>query len=76
MLDLSVGSNTLTVTVTAQDGNAELTYTVTVTRHTADTLVSNTHLTPTGDEEAIMKLRASKPAPTPAATQSPQLIYG
>ena len=43
-LDLSVGSNTLTVTVTAQDGTATLTYTVTVERHTADTLVSNTHL--------------------------------
>ena len=31
MLDLSVGSNTLTVTVTAQDGTATLTYTVTST---------------------------------------------
>ena len=44
LLDLIVGSNTLTVTVTAQDGNATRTYTVTVERHTADTLVSNTHL--------------------------------
>ena len=43
VLDLSVGSNTLTVTVTAQDGTP-LTYTVTVERHTANTLVSNTHL--------------------------------
>ena len=32
VLDLSVGSNTLTVTVTAQDGTTTLTYTVTV-RH-------------------------------------------
>ena len=32
ILDLSVGSNTLTVTVTAQDGNATRTYTVTVRR--------------------------------------------
>ena len=32
MLDLSVGSNTLTVTVTAQDGTTTLTYTVTVER--------------------------------------------
>ena len=45
VLDLSVGSNTLTVTVTAQDGTATRTYTVTVERHTT-TLVSNTHLTP------------------------------
>ena len=44
VLNLSVGPNTLTVTVTAQDGTAELTYTVTVERHTADTLISNTHL--------------------------------
>ena len=44
VLDLIVRSNTLTVTVTAQDGNATLTYTVTVERHTADILVSNTHL--------------------------------
>ena len=47
ILDLNVGSNTLTVTVTAQDGTATLTYTVTVERHTADTLVSNTHLSAT-----------------------------
>ena len=44
VLDLSVGSNTLTVTVTAQDGTTTLTYTVTVERHTATTLVSNTHI--------------------------------
>ena len=47
VLDLSVGSNTLTVTVTAQDGTATRTYTITVERHTADTLVSNTHLSST-----------------------------
>ena len=44
LLDLSVGSNTLTVTVTAQDGTP-LTYTINVERHTTTTtLVSNTHL--------------------------------
>ena len=46
-LSLNVGSNTLTVTVTAEDGTTALTYTVTVTREatttTAITLVSNTH---------------------------------
>ena len=47
LLDLIVGSNTLTVTVTAQDGTTTLTYTVTVERHTADTLISNTHLSAT-----------------------------
>ena len=46
LLDLIVGSNTLTVTVTAQDGTATRTYTITVERHTADTLISNTHLSP------------------------------
>ena len=46
LLDLSVGSNTLTVTVTAQDGTP-LTYTITVERHTTTTLVSNTHLSAT-----------------------------
>ena len=46
LLDLIVGSNTLTVTVTAQDGTTTRTYTVTVERHTADTLISNTHLSP------------------------------
>ena len=47
VLDLSVGSNTLTVTVTAQNGTATRTYTITVERHTADTLISNTHLSAT-----------------------------
>ena len=46
LLDLIVGSNTLTVTVTAQDGTATRTYTIIVERHTADTLISNTHLSP------------------------------
>ena len=50
---LSEGTNTLTVTVTAQDVDATLTYTVTVERHTADTLVSNTHLGATGFEAAL-----------------------
>ena len=52
-LDLNVGSNTLTVTVTAQNGDT-LTYTVTVERHTADTLVSNTHLSVGGFSTAIL----------------------
>ena len=47
LLDLNVGSNTLTVTVKAQDGTTTRIYTVTVERHTADTLVSNTHLSAT-----------------------------
>ena len=47
VLDLMIGSNTLTVTVTAQDGTTTLTYTVIVERHTADTLISNTHLSAT-----------------------------
>ena len=41
MLDLSVGSNTLTVTVTAQDGTATLTYTVTVDRLAVSTTGSH-----------------------------------
>ena len=50
-LNLIVGSNTLTVTVTAQDGATEQEYTITVTRAgatttTRATLVSNTNLTP------------------------------
>ena len=50
-LNLIVGSNTLTVTVTAQDGATEQEYTITVTRARATTttratLVSNTNLTP------------------------------
>ena len=52
-LDLNVGSNTLTVTVTAQNGDT-LTYTVSVERHTADTLVSNTHLGWTGSDTALL----------------------
>ena len=42
-LSLNVGSNTLTVTVTAEDGSTELIYTVTVTREDEETpaLVSN-----------------------------------
>ena len=47
-LDLRVGSNALTVTVTAEDADITLTYTVTVERYTADILVSNTHLGATG----------------------------
>ena len=54
LLDLSVGSNTLTVTVTAQDGTATQTYTVTVERHAADTLVSNTHLSVTGGNNLFL----------------------
>ena len=59
LLDLSVGSNALTVTVTAQDGTATRTYTVTVERHTADTLVSNTHLSPANESSVFQahKLR-------------------
>ena len=53
LLDLSVGSNTLTVTVTAQDGTATRTYTVTVERHTADTWVSNTHLSRTASANLL-----------------------
>ena len=48
-LDLSVGSNTLTVTVTAEDGSTELTYTVNVERAAIPTLVSNTNQTSIGD---------------------------
>ena len=51
---LSEGTNTLTVTVTTQDVNATLTYTVTVERHTADTLVSNTHLGWTGSDATLL----------------------
>ena len=50
---LSEGTNTLTVTVTAQNGDT-LTYTVSVERHTADTLVSNTHLGWTGSDTALL----------------------
>ena len=49
-LDLSVGSNTLTVTMTAPDGVTELTYTVIVKRDAFPTLVSNTHLTPQSND--------------------------
>ena len=83
VLDLSVGSNTLTVTVTAQDtATTTLTYTVTVERHTADTLVSNTHLSvgPAPVSNCHSLLRTSKRAPTSADiadyTPSPRLIYG
>ena len=58
VLDLSVGSNTLTVTVTAEDGTTELTYTITVTRADAPTqivitLVSNTDRTSSGSSSAV-----------------------
>ena len=53
ILNLNVGSNTLTVTVTAQDGTATRTYTVTVERHTADTWVSNTHLSRTASANLL-----------------------
>ena len=46
VLDLSVGPNTLTVTVTAEDGSTELIYTVTVTRAVPpDLVVSASSLT-------------------------------
>ena len=47
-LSLNVGSNTLTVTVTAED-TTELTYTITVERAAIPTLVSNTNQTSIGD---------------------------
>ena len=54
VLDLIVRSNTLTVTVTAQNGTATRTYTVTVERHTATTLVSNTHLSATDSKSSFI----------------------
>ena len=50
LLDLIVGSNELTVTVTAPDGVTELTYTVIVKRDAFPTLVRNTHLTPQSND--------------------------
>ena len=47
-LSLNVGSNTLTVTVTAED-TTELIYTITVERAAIPTLVSNTNQTSIGD---------------------------
>ena len=44
-LDLIVGSNTLTVTVTAQDGTTEREYTITVTRATTANVVWSTTMT-------------------------------
>ena len=41
LLDLSVGDNTLTVTVTAEDTSTELIYTITVTRAAASSLTSD-----------------------------------
>ena len=55
VLGLLVGSNTLTVTVTAEDGSTTQTYTVNVERAAAiPTLVSNTNQTSIGDSASFL----------------------
>ena len=55
VLGLVVGSNTLTVTVTAEDGSTTQTYTVNVERAAAiPTLVSNTNKTSIGDSASFL----------------------